>query len=183
MHEEIRKKMSAVLAMLKEDLALMRTSQANPSLVENITVEAYEGSAPLKLKELATITTEGGGALLIQPCDTGVVKKIVKAINEMGMGLTPIVSGNLVRIQIPPLSTERREEYIRLLKNKLEASRVMIRRLRAEKRAEIREATEKGEMSENEAFSQEEELQKLTDEFIGQIDLLGENKEKELRQI
>lgn len=183
MHEETKEKMAAVLAMLKEDLALMRTSQATPSLVENITVEAYQGSAPLKLKELATITTEGGSTILVHPWDSSVVKKIVRAINEAEMGLTPILSGNLVRLQIPPLSTERREEYIRLLKNKLEASRVMIRRLRAEKRAEIREAKEKGEMSENEAFSQEEELQKLTDEFIGQIDLLGENKEKELRQV
>ncbi|MBP8590905.1 ribosome recycling factor [Candidatus Shapirobacteria bacterium] len=183
MHEETRKKMTAVLVMLREDLALMRTSQATPSLVENITVGAYEGSAPLKLKELATITAEGGGTILIQPWDAGVIKKIVKAINEAEMGLTPMVSGNLVRIQVPPLSTERREEYVCLLKNKLEASRVMIRRLRAERRAEIREAKEKGEISEDEAFFQEEELQKLTNEFIGEIDLLGENKEKDLRQV
>ena len=169
--------MAAVLAMLKEDLALMRTSQANPSLVENITVEAYEGSAPLKLKELATITTEGGGTLLIQPWDTGVIKKIVKAINEAEMGLTPIASGNLVRIQIPPLSTERREEYIRLLKNKLETSRVMIRRLRAEKEPKSGKQR-KREMSENEAFLKKKNCKNSPTSLLAKLIFWGKTRRK-----
>jgi len=180
MFEEIQEKMQRVLNALQTDLSSIRTSQATPALVENILVEAYEGAGKLRVKELAAVTIEGHDTILIRPWDQGVTTKIVQAIEEANIGLTPAINGGFIRMVIPPLSLERRQEYIRLMRRKLEAARVMVRQVRAEERVNIREQKEKGELSEDESFSREEMLQKLTDEFIEKIDSLGKNKEIEL---
>ena len=183
MFEEAEEKMQRVLATLQTDLSSMRASRATPALVENIPVEAYEGAGELAVKELATISVEDHRIILVRPWDQGVATKIVQAIEKANIGLTPTMSGGLIRMVIPPLSLERRREYIRLMRRKLEAARVMVRQIRAEERAAIREQKEKGELSEDESFSREEALQKLTDEFVDKIDDLGESKEKELEAV
>jgi len=180
MFEEIREKMQRVLNTLQTDLSSIRTSRATPALVENIPVKAYEGTGKLRVKELATITVDGHSTILIQPWDQGVVAKIVQAIEEANINLTPVTDGGFIKIIIPPLSLERRQEYIKLMRRKLEAARVMVRQIRTEERINIREQKEKGELSEDESFSREEMLQKLTDEFIEKIGSLGEKKEIEL---
>jgi len=180
MFEEIQEKMQRVLDTLQTDLSSIRTSQATPALVENILVEAYGGAGKLRVKELAAVTIEGHDTILIRPWDQKVATKIVQAIEEANIGLTPVINDGFIRMVIPPLSLERRQEYIRLMRRKLEAARVMIRRVRAEERVSIREQKEKGELSDDESFSREEMLQKLTDEFIEKIDSLGKNKETEL---
>jgi len=180
MFEKAQEKMRRVLATLQIDLSSIRTSQATPALVENIPVEAYEGAGKLRIKELAAVTIEGHSVILVRPWDQKVAAKIVQAVEMANIGLTPAISGGFVRIVIPSLSLERRQEYIKLMRRKLEATRVMIRQIRAEERVGIREQKEKGELSEDESFSQGETLQKLTDEFVEKIDSLGKNKEVEL---
>jgi len=180
MFEEEQEKMKRVLVILQTDLSSIRTSQVAPALVENISVEAYEGAGKLRVKELAAVTVEGHNTILVRPWDQGVIVKIVQAIEKANIGLTPVISSGFIRIVVPPLSLERRQEYIKLMRRKLEATRIMIRQIRAEERANIREQRGKGELGEDESFSREEMLQKLTDEFMEKIDNLGKNKEIEL---
>jgi len=181
MFELTEKRMDQVFEMLREDLAMIKTSRISPSLVENIVVEAYEGSAGLKVKELGSIIVEGASTLSIQPWDPKILRCIAAAIEESKTGLSAVVSGQKVRVKTPPLSQERREEQIKLIKNKLESTRVMIRQVRSEKRSEILEQKEGGKLSEDEAFREGEELQRLTDQYIDKIDELGEKKIASLR--
>ncbi len=183
MFEEAEKRMQGVLATLQMDLSSMRASRATPALVENIPVEAYEGAGKSAVKELATVTIEGHNTILVRPWDQGIVAKVAQAIEKADIGSTPAVSGGLIRVTILPLSLERRQQYIKLMHRKLEAARVMIRQIRAEERVGIRGQKEKGELSEDESFSREEELQKLTDEFVEKIDRLGKAKETELNTV
>jgi len=180
MFEEAQEKMQRVLTTLQTDLSSIRTSQATPALVENISVEAYKGAGKLRIKELAAVTVEGHSTILVRPWDQKVAAKIVQAVERANIGLTPAISGGFIRIVIPSLSLERRQEYIKLMRRKLEATRVMIRQIRAEERVNIREQKERGELSEDESFSRGEMLQKLTDEFIEKTDNLGKSKEIEL---
>ncbi len=183
MFEEARDKMEKVLDLLKEDLASIRTSRANPALIENIGVLAYEGAGKMRIKELASITIEGASVLLIQPWDFGVTKNIIRALEESEIGLSVTVSKETVRATLPPLSAQRREEYVRLLKKKLEAARVMIRQIRAEERSQILEQKEEGKISQDESFRLEEKLQELTDSKISQVEQLGDKKIAELESL
>jgi len=180
MFEETEKKMKEAVAVLQDDLSSLRTSRANPSLIENILVEAYEGAASLKLKEVATLAVEGARTILVEPWDKSLVGKVSKALEKANQGFNVASEGGRIRVTIPPLSLEQRQEYIRLMRRKVEATKVIIRHLRGEERGRILEAKEKGEISEDEAFRQEKELQDLTDKYIEQVDNLGKNKEKEL---
>lgn len=177
-----RLKMEKALEVLAEDLSILRAGRANPALVEKIMVEAYETRMPLV--ELATITSPGPSQLLITPFDQTIIKSILQAVQlHSEMGLSPMVDGNLIRVQIPPLSEERREEFVKVLHQKLESGRIMIRQVRQEKRNEIKDAFEANEVSEDAKFKMEEDLQKLTDEFINKIEEMGKAKETELRSV
>jgi ribosome recycling factor len=183
MFEETKAQMGKTLDLLREDLASIRTSRANPALIENIDVSAYQGAQELKIKELASINTEGANTLIIQPWDPKVSKSIAEALEKSDLGLSVAVSGQTVRASMPPLSTQRRKEYIKLLKKKLEAARVMIRQVRSEERSKILDQKEAGEISEDEAFRQEEKLQELTDNYIDKIDQVGDKKIAELESL
>lgn len=175
--------MVQALDLLREDVASMRTSRANPALIENIRVSAYQGAGELKIKELASISVEGAACLVIQPWDSKVVKNIAQALETSDLGLSVAVGKDAVRATLPPLSAQRREEYIRLLKKKLEAARVMIRQIRAEERGRILAQKDEGQISQDEAFRQETKLQELTDSQIEEIDRLGEKKIAELESL
>jgi len=183
MFEKTKAQLGKTLDLLREDLASIRTSRANPALIENIGVLAYEGAQELKIKELASINTEGATALIIQPWDPKVSKSIAEALEKSDLGLSVAVSTQTIRASLPPLSAQRRKEYIRLLKKKLEATRVMIRQVRAEERSKVLDQKEAGEISEDEAFRQEEKLQELTDNYIDKIDQIGDKKIAELESL
>lgn len=168
--------MKEAVAMLREDLSSLRTSRANPALIENIKVTAYEGAEQLQLKELGSIRAEDANTLVVEPWDPKTAKNIAATVRQEDLGLSAAVSGNNVRVTMPPLSKERREEYVRLLKEKMESTRVMIRQIRSEQRAQILAAKEEGEISEDEAFRQEEQLQELTDRYVAEVDQLGDKK-------
>lgn len=180
--DDVREKMEKALGVLADELATVRAGRANPALVEKIMVEAYETRMPLV--ELATITAPEPNQLVITPFDQSIIKNIELAISQnRELKLSPIVDENVIRIQIPPLTAERREEFIKQLRQKLEAGRVTIRQIRQDKRMELKRAFENKEMGEDEKFRLEEELQELTDEFMKRIEEMGKRKEAELRSV
>jgi ribosome recycling factor len=183
MFAQAEEKMTKILDMFREDIASIRTSRANPALIENINVVVYDGASQFKIKELASIMTDGANGLVIQPWDVATVKTIAKTLEESEIGLSISINGGVVRATLPPLSTQRREEYIKLLKKKLEAARVMIRQIRAEERGLIFAQKEAGKISQDEAFRLEKQLQELTDNKIDKIDQLGDKKIAEIEAV
>lgn len=187
--DQVKLRMQKVLEVLHNDLATVRTGRAMPSLVDNIIVSVYGGSTRLKVMELATIGTSDPQTLLITPFDASIINEIQKGIQEANVGLTPVIDGSgHIRISIPPLSEERRQQLIHLMKQKLENGRVMIRQVRQEAMQEIKKSFDKAQdhgqhLSEDEASRLEKEAQKLTDDTMSQIDAMGKRKEEELLQI
>lgn len=180
---QVKDKMVKAMHMLSEDLATIRTGRATPALVENLVISAYDNTQHLKLKEMATITTEGPRMLIIAPFDLTVTRDIERSINTANLGYSGAVDGNIIRISIPPLTDERRQEYIKLAHAKLEGGRVMVRQVRHEAMAQLKHKFEAKELGEDEKKHLEKEIQTYTDEFMAEIDVMRENKEKELREI
>ena len=179
---EARQKMEKALEALINDLSALRTGQASPGLIEQIMIEAYETRMPLV--ELATITTSGPDQLLVSPFDQAIIKNIEKALTmERNLGLSVHTEENIIRIQIPPLSEERRREFTKILHQKLEAGRIMIRQIRHEAMGSVEQDFNAKQLSEEEKFRSQQDLQKLTDEFNEKIGDLGLKKEKELMAI
>lgn len=178
----VRQKMEKALEALGDDLAQVRAGRATPALVEKIMVDAYNTRMPLV--ELATITAPEPNQLVIAPFDQSIIKDIQAAFHQhQELKLSPVVDENLIRIQIPPLTAERREELVKLLGQKLEAGRIMIRQIRQEKKSEIKQAADSGQLSEDEKFESEKQLQELTEEFLEKMEKMGEAKEAELRSV
>lgn len=177
--QQTHDKMQKALDVLKTDLATIRTGRATPSLVENIMVSAYGGSAKMKVMELATIAAQDTQTLIITPFDHTVINELAKGIQEANTGLTPVVDGQVIRISLPQLSQERREQLIHLMKQKLENGKIMIRQIRHDAMNEIK----KEELPEDDEQRLEKEVQLITDDYTGHIDELGKKKEEELLQI
>jgi len=179
---DIHEKMEKAMSLLADDLAAIRAGRASPSLVERIMVEAYETKMPLV--ELATISAPEPNQLVVAPFDQSVIRAIQQAISQRReLNFSSYIDDLVVRVQIPPLTAERREEFIKLLGQKLEAGRVMIRQIRQEKRVEIKRAFENNEVSEDAKYRLEEDLQKITDEYMEKIEEMGKRKETELRSV
>ena len=176
---EAKTKMSKALEVLHTDLATVRTGKASPTLIENIVISAYGGSAKMKVLELATIGVSDPHTLTVSPFDQSIIGEIQKGIQEANVGLTPAVNGDIIRISIPPLSQERRQELIKLMHQKLESGKVMIRQIRHDAMSGIK----KQQLPEDENGRLEKEVQKITDDFTGEIEAIGKKKEEELMQI
>jgi ribosome recycling factor len=174
-----REKMRKALEVLAGDIATIRTGKAAPSLVENISVSVYNGTTKLRVMEVATINASDPQTLVLTPFDQSIIEEIRKGIMESGSGLNPASDGQVLRISIPPLSEERRQELIHMMNQKLENGRVMIRQIRHEAMDEIKKA----DLPEDEAGRLEKEVQSATDDFVSQIDAMGKKKEEELIQI
>lgn len=180
---QAREKMQKAVSVLKDDLSTIRTGRATPALVENVEAKVYEGTQTLTIKELATITTDGPRSLIISPFDPSVISEIEKAINSANLGFSAIVDENIIRIKIPPLTQERREEFLKLAGAKIEGGRIMVRQIRQEAMSKIKKLFEEKEISEDEKFRLEKEVQKATDQTIEEIEKLRQRKEKELREV
>lgn len=168
---------------LKEELKSIRTGRATPSLVENIMVETYGGTARLKVLELSTITTDGPAALSIVPYDASVLQDIERAILTSPIGLSPAVQGSKIIIKIPPLSEEQREKFIKLVASTVEEKKVQIRQARDDVRRSLKTALEKKEISEDEKFRVEKQIDNLSQEAMEQIQVIRDKKEKEIREV
>lgn len=178
--QNTKKRIDKVLDILKGDLGTIRTGRATPSLVETIVINAYGGSAKLKVMELATVHAADTKTLVITPFDPSITHEMEKGIQEANVGLNPIVDGPLLRITIPPLSEERRQELIKAMKHKLENGKVMVRQARHEAMEDIKKEFEGRE---DDIRRLEKEVQRLVDETMETIEDWGRQKEQELMQI
>ncbi|MDZ4228033.1 MAG: ribosome recycling factor [Candidatus Levybacteria bacterium] len=180
---EMWQKMQKALLVLQEDLSTVRTGRAMPSLVENVVVSVYAGAQRMRIKELATISASDSQTLVLQPFDPSIAGEIQKGIMEANIGLTPSSDGNVIRISIPPLSQERRVELIKLMKQKLENGKIVIRQIRQDARNIVRKQHNNKEISEEQMFAVDKKIQKITDDVMVPVDEMGRKKETELLQI
>ena len=176
----VRKRMQQVVDLVTTDIGGIRTGRAAPSLIEDLQVAVYGGQQKMKINELSTITAPDTQTLVIEPWDKSVIGEIKQGIMTANIGLNPSIDGELIRISLPPLTTEDRAKYVKLLSTKIENGRVMIRQIRGDTMRDIKKGFEDKEITEDEKFQQEKMLQESTDEFIEKIEKLGENKKQEL---
>lgn len=180
---EVTSKFQKAIDVLFSDIAGIRTGRATPALVENIIVPAYGGTQHLRVMEVASISSPDPTQIVISPWDKSIIGDIKKGILEANIGMNPNIDGEIIRIVVPPLTTEDREKYVKLLSQKLENGRVMIRQVRADEMHEVKKKFEAKEITEDDKFGQEKKLQELTDQFIAKIEEMGEKKKAELLQI
>ena len=179
--KSIDDKMKASLKVFRADLATIRTGHATPALVEHIKVE-YAG-VPTPLNQLAGISAPEAGLLVIQPWDKSCIGNIEKAILKTELGINPSNDGNIIRIAIPPLSEERRQEMIKIVHRKMEERRVAIRSLRHEAMNEFKRMEKDKEISQDEHKRASDQLQTITDVFMNEIETVGKDKEQELLEV
>ncbi len=177
----IEQKMAAAAELLKKELASIRTGHATPALVEHI--KAEYGGAPLPLNQLATISAPEARLLVIQPWDRNTIHSIEKALLKSDLGLNPTSDGTVIRLNIPPLTEERRQELIKLVHRRVEDRKIAIRNLRREALEELRRLEKDKEISQDEDRRAQEHLQRLTDKFIAVTEQLGRDKESELTEV
>ena len=177
----IEEKMRTSVGILKEDLATIRTGHASPALIEHLKVE-YAG-VPTPLNQVAGISAPEARLLVIQPWDRGSISGIEKAILKSDLGLNPTSDGNVIRISIPPLSEERRQELIRVVRKRVEERRIAVRNLRHEAMDALKRLEKDKEISQDEHKRALDQLQKLTDRFMSDIEQIGIDKEAELMEV
>ena len=175
-----QKMVRAVEAMTR-DFTGIRTGRASTSLVERIHVEYYGTSTPLN--QLAGISVPEPHQIVIQPWDRGVLGAIEKAIQRSDIGLVPNVDGTVVRLNIPPLTEERRKELVRVVHKRMEDARVEVRNLRREAADDLKKEERDGTVGADDAHRQLDALQRTTDRFVAEIDRLGKNKEDEVLEV
>lgn len=171
----------AVLDHLHKELGTLRTGRATPQLVEDVRVNAYD--SVMELKGLASIGVQDAKTIVIDPWDKSLIHAIEKAIRDSGTGLSPSTDGGIIRIVLPAMTEENRVKLVKLMKEKLEDSRIALRGVREGVRDEILEKEKNKEMSEDEKFKLLDELEKLTKEFNEQISSMGEKKEDEIMTV
>ena len=179
--KSIEDRMKSSLKVFRADLATIRTGHATPALVEHIKVE-YAG-VPTPLNQLAGISAPEVGLLVIQPWDKSSIHNIEKAILKSELGINPSNDGNIIRIAIPPLSEERRQELIKVVYRRVEERRVAIRSLRHDAMNELRKMEKDKEISQDEHKRAQDQLQKITDVFMAEIEKFGKDKEQELLEV
>lgn len=179
----VKSSMQRAVDALSKELSSIRTGRATPSLVEDIIVNAYGGAQRLRVQELASITAPDTQMLLIEPWDKSIIGEIRQGILAANVGLNPTIDEERLRITLPPLTTEDREKYVKLLKVKLEEGRVAVRNVRSDAMHDIKKAFEEKEITEDDKFSDEKRLQEITDEFVAKIEEMGKKKEEELLKL
>lgn len=178
---EATKKIEDAMHHFKAEIAGIRAGRANPGLIENIPVEVYGGR--MKLMEVGNIAAPQPTLLTIQIWDASILQNVIKSIQSANLGLNPSNEGTLIRLPIPPLTAERREEFIKILHQKMEEARVQIRQVRQEERNVWKGKMDGGEIGEDELFRREKFLQEMIDKHMIEIENLGKAKEEELIQI
>ena len=179
--KEAEERMKKCVSETKNAFNTLRTGRATPALLEKIFVDYY--GAPTPINQLANITVPEARLIVIQPWDKSVLPEIEKAIMKSDLGINPTSDGEVVRLAIPPLTEERRLELVKIVKKKAEDGRVAVRNVRREANDEIKSAQKEGLISEDELKKAQERVQKLTDKYIKEIDMLLAEKEKDIIQI
>ena len=179
--KEAETRMKGAIQALEDDLSGIRTGRASPALVERLHIEYY--GMPTPLMQLATISIPEARAILIRPFDATSLKAIEKAILASELGLTPNNDGKVIRLNVPPLTEDRRRDLVKVVHGRLEESRVAVRNVRRDLMKDLREFEKEKMISEDDLKKAEEELQKLTDKHVQQIDSIGVHKEKEIMEV
>jgi len=177
----IEHKMQKTVEGLRKELAVIRTGHATPTLIEQIKVE-YAG-VPTPLNQVAGISAPEARLLVIQPWDKTSIRSIEKAILTSDLGLNPVSDGNVIRINVPPLSEERRQELIKVVRKRVEERRIAVRNLRREAMDELKGLEKNKDLSQDEHKRALDQLQKLTDSFVADTERIGRDKETELMQV
>ena len=180
-YRDAETRMRGAIQSLEEDLSGIRTGRASPALVERLQVEYYGALTPLI--QLASITVPEPRALLIRPFDASSLRTIERAILASDLGLNPNNDGKSIRLNLPPLTEERRRELVKVVHNRLEEARVAVRNVRRDSIRDMREFEQEKLISEDERKRGEDELQKITDRLIEEINAIGERKEKEILEV
>ncbi len=178
---DAEERMKGAIAAIEQNLATIRTGRASPALVERLMVEYY--GTPTALQQLATISAPEPRLLTIKPFDPSSLKDIERSILASDLGLTPNNDGKLIRLNIPPLTEERRKELIKVVHHRLEEARVAVRNIRRAAHDDLREFEKEKVISEDDLTRGETDLQKLTDRYIEKIDEHGKRKEAEIKEI
>jgi len=181
--QQVRQKMQSALNALITIIGTIRTGRATPGLIQNLEVQAYGGTQKLRILELASVTAPDPQTLVIDPWDKSIIGEIKKGIEAANIGMNPNIDGEIIRISIPPLTTEDREKFVKLLSGKLEETKVAVRQIRADAMHNIKKDFEEKKITEDEQFAFEKNLQNLTDEFVQKIEEIGNRKKQELLQI
>lgn len=179
--KEAESRMKGAIQALEDDLTGIRTGRASPALVERLQVEYY--GAPVPLLQLASISVPEPRSLMIRPFDATSLKAIERGILASDLGLTPNNDGKVIRLNLPPLTEERRREQVKHVHSRLEEAHIAARNVRRDLIKDLREFEKERLISEDELKKAEEELQKLTDRITQQIDMIGNAKEKEIMEV
>lgn len=180
---QVKQKMQGALDSLMQTVGAIRSGRATPSLVQSLEVSVYGGAQHLRILELASVSATDPQTLIIDPWDKSVIGEIKKGIEAANIGMNPNIDGEIIRISVPPLTTEDREKFVKLLSSKLEDCRVAIRQIRGDTMRDIKKEFDEKKITEDEKFSFEKNLQNLTDEFVARIEEMGERKKSELLQL
>ena len=179
--QETETKMQAALAHFKEELRAVRTGRAHPSLVEDVQVEAYGSMQPLKA--LAGISIPEPRTIQIQPWDKSITKAVEKALQQSDLGLNPTVAGEVIRLALPELTAERREELTKIVNTKAEAARIALRNTREEFLKAIKQEVADGAKSQDELERAKKDAQTLIDKYNSEIDTAAESKAEQIKTI
>ncbi|MFZ5642408.1 MAG: ribosome recycling factor [Bacillota bacterium] len=178
---EAEANMKKTLDVVKKEYASMRAGRATPALLDKINVNYY--GTPTPVSQMANITAPEARLLVIQPWDKSALPEIEKAIMKSDLGINPASDGTVIRLAIPQLTQERRQELVKVVKKKAEEGRVAIRNVRRDANDSLKAAEKKGELSEDDLRRAQDEVQKLTDKYIKEIDQITSVKEQEIMQV
>jgi ribosome recycling factor len=185
MLDDLRKdaaaRMQKCVQVFQSDLKKLRTGRAHPSLIEHLRVDYYGSEVPLQ--QVANISVEDARTLVVSPWEKSVVGAIEKAIHKSELGLTPNTAGSVIRIPLPPLTEERRRDITKIVRQDAESARVSVRSVRRDSLADLKEMLKEKMISQDDERKGQEEIQKLTDRFVAEIDQHLAAKEKEILQV
>jgi ribosome recycling factor len=180
-YKEAESRMKGAIQALEDDLSTIRTGRASPALVERLQVEYY--GVPTPLMQIANINVPEPRSILIRPFEATSLKAIEKAIRISDLGLTPNNDGKAIRLNLPPLTEERRRDLVKVVHHRLEDARVAVRNVRRDSIKDLREFETEKLISKDDRERGEGELQKMTDKYIAEINEVGERKESEIMEV
>ncbi len=178
---DAKQRMQKSIDALSNELSKVRTGRANARLLDHVMVEYYGNKVPIN--QAATVAVEDARTIAVTPWENSIVPDVEKAILSSDLGLNPTTAGNVIRITMPPLTEERRKDLVRVVKQEAEKGRIAIRNIRRDANADFKELLKEKEISQDEDHQAQDEIQKLTDKFISEIETVLEQKEKDLMEV
>ncbi len=179
--QDAEQRMKKSIESLEANFAKIRTGRAHPSILDSVKVEYYGSEVPIS--QVANINVEDARTLTVQPWEQPMIQKVEKAIMQSDLGVNPSTNGNLIRVPMPMLTEERRREFTKLARQEAENARVAIRNIRRDANGDIKALLKEKEITEDEARRAEDDIQKLTDKYVGEVETLLAEKEKALLEI